>query len=1314
MKQKLLFIYLNILFLLCMSFKVQAQEYTLTDDDVVVENGMIKSCSYDFSMRDIIIPETLDGQTVIAIFNDVFKFKEITSVVLPNTLQSIMRGVFSSNKLESVVIPNSVKKIGRYAFSSNLITNITLPEGITSIPDWMCSYNELVNITIPSSVTTIGRYAFLGNNLISLELQDGLKYIKNNAFMNNKLSSIVLPTTINEIGLDAFSGNPYLTSLILPASVSESWDFINWTDNNGIVYLVNSEVSDFEKGYTANWGYTLKDDDVVVLNGVITSCNYNFAANNITIPDILDGQEIVGIGSTIPGVFAKKNIREIIFPKGLISIGSDSFSNNKLTTVVLPNSVVSIGKHAFYGYNGLSSIQLPTPQIEGSGFLYWIDGKGINWTPGAIVSDYMISYKAVFIYTLTDDDVVVVNGVIESCSYSFKENSIIIPDILDGQEITGIGERVFSAKNIVEITLPNTLIEIGNGAFSNNKIIRSVLPQNLEIIADSAFSNNNIASLDIPISVTSIGKSAFNNSSIRSLKIPSSIVKIEDGCFMGNYDLSEVVFPEGLIEIGEKAFLACYGLSEVTLPSTVTFIGKRAFDLIGSLKSFTLPSPEKTGYTLVHWLDGNNVIHEVGAATSNKSPSYTAVFEINNYLISGIVTGADAVELTLSGDVNETISVNNGGTYEFSVEYYKSVKLVAKKRGYRFETGEYDFPNLWGDKVAVNFIATENPNLFPPTIGERVFSLDENTSAGITLGTIILQDKDIPADEDILFSILDNTGVFSIDPVSGTIIANENSNFNFETTSTVQITVIVNDYKHPDVSKIFTIQINDVNEFPSDIFISTKIINDNVAVGDELATLTTEDVDANQTFTYTIAENPYFKIVSDKLYLKSPLNCNQDPIIAVLITVEDQGGLSFEKEITITVKDVTGPVLPLFPNIVDECSVTVTPPVVVDVCAGEITGTTTDSLFYDVQGNYVINWTFKDGNDNITSQTQNVIIDDVTGPFKNSDTIISTQNYGTEVLFMGQRFVSNMVVVDGIMYTTSWRGENLSSFDLKKPEESFVVLAGGYGELWGITSKDKEIYFSSDQGVIRKYHIETQEVTIVASGLGPLRGIVIKDDYLYFSTTNGFVKRINLLNPASPAEIVVQGLGWLMGIQLNGNQLYIAGNDNAVYTIDINNQLPIVPEVFVTINNAYNIYIVGEEILISSFGGIHVVKENKEIIQLSNRSGVRAIIVFEGDFYFSDFNTGIYKISFDPIYAPIIVEDLNFQCEITQADLTSPVFEDNCAGEITGTTNFDFSKTQEEGTYEITWTFKDGNKNITTQTQQVIIKDTTKPVVDLD
>ncbi|MBB6611548.1 HYR domain-containing protein [Pontibacter sp. Tf4] len=65
----------------------------------------------------------------------------------------------------------------------------------------------------------------------------------------------------------------------------------------------------------------------------------------------------------------------------------------------------------------------------------------------------------------------------------------------------------------------------------------------------------------------------------------------------------------------------------------------------------------------------------------------------------------------------------------------------------------------------------------------------------------------------------------------------------------------------------------------------------------------------------------------------------------------------------------------MMPDVLAECSATIArAPSAVDACNGTIIGTTTDPLTYTTLGTHVINWKFDDGNGNITTATQNVII----------------------------------------------------------------------------------------------------------------------------------------------------------------------------------------------------------------------------------------------------------------------------------------------------------------------------------------------------
>ena len=75
------------------------------------------------------------------------------------------------------------------------------------------------------------------------------------------------------------------------------------------------------------------------------------------------------------------------------------------------------------------------------------------------------------------------------------------------------------------------------------------------------------------------------------------------------------------------------------------------------------------------------------------------------------------------------------------------------------------------------------------------------------------------------------------------------------------------------------------------------------------------------------------------------------------------------------------------------------------------------------------------------------------------------------------------------------------------------------------------------------------------------------------------------------------------------------------------------------------------------------------------------------------------------------VETLTDIVEECNATLTAPTATDDCSGSITATTDDDTVYT-EQGTYQVTWTYTDGNGNEVEQIQNVTIEDTTSPEFD--
>ena len=83
---------------------------------------------------------------------------------------------------------------------------------------------------------------------------------------------------------------------------------------------------------------------------------------------------------------------------------------------------------------------------------------------------------------------------------------------------------------------------------------------------------------------------------------------------------------------------------------------------------------------------------------------------------------------------------------------------------------------------------------------------------------------------------------------------------------------------------------------------------------------------------------------------------------------------------TFLLEDVLPPVIPTLSTITAECEVILIAPTAVDDCAGVITGTTTDSIQYQDLGTYQVMWVFDDGNGNLDSAAQTIMVVDTTAP----------------------------------------------------------------------------------------------------------------------------------------------------------------------------------------------------------------------------------------------------------------------------------------------------------------------------------------------
>ncbi len=103
----------------------------------------------------------------------------------------------------------------------------------------------------------------------------------------------------------------------------------------------------------------------------------------------------------------------------------------------------------------------------------------------------------------------------------------------------------------------------------------------------------------------------------------------------------------------------------------------------------------------------------------------------------------------------------------------------------------------------------------------------------------------------------------------------------------------------------------------------------------------------------------------------------------VIWTYDDGNGNTSTQTQDVVIDDVTDPVPDdaVLADVTAECEVnTLTDPTATDNCGGIVTVSSDASLPITDQGTTVVTWTYDDGNGNTTIQTQDVVIDDITGP----------------------------------------------------------------------------------------------------------------------------------------------------------------------------------------------------------------------------------------------------------------------------------------------------------------------------------------------
>lgn len=549
-------------------------------DIVTLEEGCTKIEDFLCCNRRVGKVEIPDSVTSVGYA--AFAYCEISKVSLPDSITEIEDVAFyGCGPLEEVKLSNSLKSIGVYAFSEcGALKKITLPDSLVSIGDYAFRGSGLEEIYIPNTVEKIGneaipsyisiygeanseaeRYAKENGNEFYLGKPRGFKTANGVLQKYNGHDKVVyIPEGVTRIASDAIDSDE-VERIILSDTV-KSLDFHAITCPN----LKSIDLGRLERASNASITSHLDEVTIpktLVVGGQINEFNeFSFGALRYVYETPEEGS-FLGATDTvifeegctnIPDfVCCNRDIKKVVIPDTVKSIGTGAFASCEITSVELPDSMTEINVGAFINCHSLKDVKLP---------------KSVK---------------------------TICRSAFEGCS---DLESITLPD-----SITRIEYDAFmSCRNLSDVVLPKRLVYLGEYAFHGCKSLTNItIPKSLANGDDESEQN------------TEAMKNEYGPFSYSGVKVAS----FEDGCtrtsesiFASCKLLEKVNIPDSMTQIDPFAFYGCSNLKNIEIPDNIKTIRGDAFlesglediyisDKVESIEHYAIPSS-----TVIHGYEG--------------------------------------------------------------------------------------------------------------------------------------------------------------------------------------------------------------------------------------------------------------------------------------------------------------------------------------------------------------------------------------------------------------------------------------------------------------------------------------------------------------------------------------------------------------------------------------------------------------------------------------------------------------------------------------------------------------------------------------
>ena len=410
-------------------------------------------------------------------------------------------------------------------------------------------------------------------------------------------------------------------------------------------------------------------------------------------------------------------------------------------------------------------------------------------------------------------------------------------------------------------------------------------------------------------------------------------------------------------------------------------------------------------------------------------------------------------------------------------------------------------------------------------------------------------------------------------------------------------------------------------------------------------------------------------------YTNNGINANSDSFKFSVngINLAILGGQTYTININAPICAAPIPNITNLPNVNAQCSTTVTAPTATSSCYGTISGTTTTLFPITTQGTTVVTWTFNDGQGNIATQTQNVIIDDTVAP------VIPTLSDVT-----GQCSATPVAPTTTDACTGIITGTTSTVFPITTQGTTVITWTFNDGNGQSVTANQNVIIDDTVAPVIPTLSDITQQCSatpVAPTTTDACTGIITGTTSTAFPIT-------------TPGTTVVT---WTFN---DGNGQSVTADQNVI--ID-NNTAPTIPTL-ADITAQCSVTPVAPSI--NTCNGA-ITGTTSTVFPITTQGTTVVTWIF--NYGIEQSVTANQNVIIDDTIAPVIptLTNVTAQCSITPV---APTTTDACAGIITGTTSTVFPITV-QGTTVVTWNFNDGNGQSINVNQNVIIDDTIAPVI---